>query len=98
MDYAAVMAGADWFSHTGPDGSSFVQRLGAAGFPFQSAVGEVLAWATEGFGPQQVAQAWLDSPPHREQILGSYTLAGIGCAFSRIDGSVELRCVMEFAA
>jgi uncharacterized protein YkwD len=99
LDYAVQMSETDWFSHTGPDGSSFVDRIVAAGFPFDGQVGEILAMGTNGWPAADVVQAWIDSPPHREQMLNSnYSLAGIGCAFTREDGSLVVRCAMEFAA
>ncbi len=97
--YASLMAATNWFSHAGPDGSSFVDRLAAAGFPFDTQVGEVLALAPEGFDPQALARAWLDSPAHRAQILGPYSRAGLGCAWG-VDGAGArvVRCAMEFAS
>jgi uncharacterized protein YkwD len=98
-DYAVLMADARWFSHTGPDGSSFVDRIVAAGFPFTVAVGEVLAMGSHGWPADEVVEAWMDSPPHREQLLsGEYTRAGLECAFSHENGALMVRCVMEFAA
>lgn len=97
--YASLMAAANWFSHTGPDGSSFIDRLAAAGFPFDTQVGEVLALAPDGSDPQELARAWMDSPAHRAQILGPYSRAGLGCAWS-VDGAGAriVRCAMEFAS
>ena len=98
-DYAVLMSETDWFSHTGPDGSSFVDRIVTAGFPFDGQVGEILAMGTNGWPAPDVVQAWIDSPPHREQMLsGAYRLAGVGCAFTREDGALVVRCAMEFAA
>ena len=94
--YAHTLAAARWFSHTGPDGSTMGQRLAAAGVT--TAAGEVLAMGTNGWPAQSVAQAWLDSPPHREQILGAYSRAGVACAFSVENGAQTVRCVMELAA
>jgi uncharacterized protein YkwD len=98
-DYAILIAETRWFSHTGPDGSSFVDRIEAAGFPFTVQVGEVLAMGSHGWPPGEVVQAWIDSPPHREQLLNAaYTRAGLECAFSHENGALMVRCVMEFAA
>jgi uncharacterized protein YkwD len=98
-DYAVLSAERRWFSHTGPDGSSFVDRLVAAGFPFTVTVGEVLAMGSHGWPSDGVVQAWIDSPPHREQLLNpEYTRAGLECAFSHENGALMVRCVMEFAA
>ncbi len=98
-NYAIEMAEQRWFSHTGPDGSSFVDRIVAAGFPFTVQVGEVLAMGSHGWPAPKVVQAWMDSPPHREQLLSAaYTWAGLECAFSHESGALMVRCAMEFAA
>jgi uncharacterized protein YkwD len=98
-DYAMLSAERRWFSHTGPDGSSFVDRIVSAGFPFTVKVGEVLAMGSHGWPPAEVVQAWIDSPPHRSQLLHpEYTRAGLECAFTHENGALMVRCVMEFAA
>jgi len=98
-DYAVLISETHWFSHTGPDASSFVDRITAAGFPFEGQLGEVLAMGTDGWPAAGVVQAWIDSPPHREQLLNpDYRLAGLACAFTREAGRLTVRCVMEFAA
>ena len=82
--YAKVLADFDWFSHTGPDGSTLVSRVEAAGFPFTVQVGEVLAWGSNGWPPDDIVQAWMDSPSHYEQIMGAvYTRAGVGSTSGR---------------
>lgn len=96
--YAQVLTENYWFSHTGPDGSTLVTRVEAAGFPFTVQVGEVLAWGSNGWSPAEIVQAWIDSPAHREQILSPvYRRAGAGCYFSREDGTLMVRCVMDLA-
>jgi uncharacterized protein YkwD len=98
-DYTVAMSVARWFSHTGLDGSSFVDRIVAAGFPFEGQLGEILAMGTNGWPAADVVQAWMDSPPHREQMLTpGYRLAGVACAFMREAGALTVRCAMEFAA
>ena len=95
--YARLMIERDWFSHTGPDGSDFVSRNEAAGFPFTVQEGEVLAWGTAGWTPEAMVQAWMDSPAHREELMSPvYTRAGAGCYFSK-DAGVTVKCAMEFA-
>lgn len=96
-DYAKVLADSNHFSHTGPDGSTLVSRVEAAGFPFTVQVGEVIAWGTNGWSATGVVQAWIDSPSHKEQILGAaYTRAGVGCYFTR-EATIVVRCVMDLA-
>jgi len=96
--YAKVLADNNWFSHTGPDGSTLVTRDEAAGFPFTVQIGEVLAWGSNGWTPGEIVQAWMDSPPHREEIMSPvYTRAGTGCYFTNT-GTLMVRCAMELAA
>lgn len=95
--YAKVLADNNWFSHTGPDGSTLVTRDEAAGFPFTVQIGEVLAWGSNGWKPNEIVQAWMDSPAHREQILSpAYARAGAGCYFTN-KGTQMVRCAMELA-
>jgi uncharacterized protein YkwD len=97
-DYAQVLTRHDWFSHVGPDGSTIVDRVTAAGFPFESQLGEVLAWGAD-WSPEGIVRAWMESPGHRDQLLEpSYRRAGAGCYFRAEGGSTAVRCVMDFAA
>jgi uncharacterized protein YkwD len=97
-DYAHTLTVHDWFSHVGPDGSTIVDRVTAAGFPFESQLGEVLAWGAD-WSPEGIVQAWMDSPGHRAQLLEPmYGRAGVGCYFQAEGGSTAVRCVMDFAA
>jgi uncharacterized protein YkwD len=96
-DYARILAIHDWFSHTGPDGSTLVSRVEAAGFPFTVQVGEVLAWGSDNWPASGIVQAWMDSPSHKDQILeGVYARAGVGCYFTQ-ESSLMVRCVIDFA-
>jgi uncharacterized protein YkwD len=96
--YTKVLASMGRLSHIGPDGSTLVTRAEAAGFPFTVQEGEVLAWGNQGWPPEGVVRAWLNSPPHREEILSPvFTRAGIGCYFTPANG-VTVYCAMELAA
>ena len=96
--YAGLMIEQNWFAHVGPDGSTLVTRDEAAGFPFTTQVGEVLAWGSNGWTAAEIVQAWMDSPAHHEQIMSAvYTRAGAGCYFSKSGGSVTVKCAMELA-
>ncbi len=95
--YARVLTEHNWFDHTGPDGSTLVERVEQAGFPFDVQVGEVLAWGTESWPAEGVVEAWLTSAAHREEILsGEYHRAGIGCYFTGAEGTT-VHCVMDLA-
>jgi len=70
------------FQHDSPDGTSFVQRLkhfySPAGFSSWTA-GENLLFNTADIDADTAIQAWLDSPPHRENMLDpEWREVGIG--------------------
>jgi uncharacterized protein YkwD len=91
--YALRMISLDSFGHS-VDGSTITSRLSAAGFTDPVMLGEVLAWSTGTPSAASVVQMWMDSPPHREQILSAnYRIAGAGCAF---DGG-KVQCVVDLA-
>ncbi|HYM16124.1 MAG TPA: CAP domain-containing protein [Dehalococcoidia bacterium] len=95
--YARVLSDNNWFSHVGPDGSTLVSRVEAAGFPFNVPIGEILAWGTDRWSADAMVQAWMNSPMHRQEILsGDYKRAGISCYFTTAAG-VTVHCVMDFA-
>ena len=95
--YARVLSGMGALSHVGPDGSTLVTRTTAAGFPFNVPLGEVLAWGNEGWTAEGVVSAWLNSPPHRQDILSpTFRRAGIGCYFTPANG-VTVYCAMDLA-
>lgn len=75
------MAAGDFLSHTGSDGSAFWQRMMAAGYPLTSGAENVLfRWDTNA---ASVFQQWMDSPPHRENMLSpAYVEVGIASAQS----------------
>ncbi|MBV1848663.1 CAP domain-containing protein [Catellatospora sp. NEAU-YM18] len=61
------MAEYAYFSHTSRDGSDFVDRLAAAGYPRADAAGENIAYGYP--NPQSVVEAWMGSSGHRDNIL-----------------------------
>jgi hypothetical protein len=65
--YALYMATANFFSHTGLDGSSLSSRAGAAGYTGWTWLGENIAAGQT--TPDAVFQAWMNSPGHRANIL-----------------------------
>ena len=73
-----------YFGHYGPDGDTPVDRMKASGYIHSSgigyAIGENIAWGTLGLGtPRAIVEAWMASPEHRENILGTrYRESGIG--------------------
>lgn len=74
-DYAALMARTGTFSHTGPDGSSFADRVRAAGYDDPG--GENIAQGQT--SADEVMDDWMNSPGHRRNILDcSFRTLGVG--------------------
>jgi uncharacterized protein YkwD len=83
--HAEDMVRRTYFSHDTPSGTDFVERIRRTGY-FGSAVewmvGENIAWGSEDEStPQSIVQAWMQSPPHRHNILNRrFREIGIGVA------------------
>ena len=71
------MAINNFFSHTGSNGSSFSDRIRAAGYFYNTSMGENIA---AGYADaQSVFNAWRNSPSHDENMLSpNYHAIGIG--------------------
>jgi uncharacterized protein YkwD len=71
--HSKAMAERGFFSHSSADGSSFWKRVqgyyGSAGYGYWS-VGENLLWKSPAIDPGEAVKMWLDSPPHRKNLLG----------------------------
>jgi uncharacterized protein YkwD len=75
------MAGNNFFSHTGSDGSSLGQRLTRAGYPWRSA-GENIAAGYRTV--ESTVAAWMGSDGHRANILSTrYDHIGLGFAYDQ---------------
>jgi uncharacterized protein YkwD len=73
------MAVNDYFSHTAPNGSTFVDRAAAAGYPRDQAGGENIAMGYR--TPAEVMAGWMASQGHRENILNcDFKALGVGLA------------------
>jgi uncharacterized protein YkwD len=69
------MAARDFCTHVNPDGVTPSQRMSAAGYP--SPGGENVAMGQS--NPHAVMTAWMNSPPHRANILNAdFTTLGVG--------------------
>lgn len=68
------------YSHTRPDGSSYLTVLKPAGY-MHSYVGENIAASEK--TPEQVMNSWMNSPGHRDNILNpNYTEIGVGASYA----------------
>lgn len=75
---SADMANKGYFSHTSPTYGSPFKMMESFGIRFSSA-GENIAYGQR--TPQEVMNAWMNSPGHRSNILSpSYTQIGVGMA------------------
>lgn len=77
--HADDMARRGEMSHKGSDGTMPADRIKAAGYNYRRS-GENVAygrWTTD-----RLMQGWMDSPPHKKNILGSYSQIGVACAIA----------------
>lgn len=62
-----------YFDHSRPDGPAFADRILQFGYAQLASgyeIGENIGWASESIAsPKQMVKMWMDSPPHRENIL-----------------------------
>ncbi len=75
-DHARDMAEHQKLSHDGSDGSTVSKRVKQRGYRYQE-VGENVA---TGETSEQVMRSWLDSPPHRKNILDNFSEIGVAMA------------------
>jgi uncharacterized protein YkwD len=79
--HSTDMIKANFFDHTGSNGSDFVQREVAAGYPKNGASAENIAYGYR--TPAEVMNGWMHSAGHRENILDcESTAVGVGLAMS----------------
>ena len=83
--HSGAMVRERFFSHTSPNGDTFVDRIRAAGY-LEGArswtAGENIAYGSGSRStPRSIGRAWMNSPGHRANILsGSFRSIGIGIA------------------
>jgi uncharacterized protein YkwD len=70
---AQYMADHAKITHEGPDGTTPAQRVKQQGYDYVE-VAENVAGGPE--TPEAVLQGWMQSPPHRQNILGPHTEVG----------------------
>jgi uncharacterized protein YkwD len=109
LDKAALghsddMVAEGYFDHTTPGGTSFVDRILAAGYVKRDAgwvLGENLAWGTGDLStPDGVMTSWMNSPGHKANILKrAYREVGIGIKLGvPSDGTVGATYTLDFGA
>ncbi len=95
QEAATDMATNGYFAHVSPDGKDPWYWLNKVGYSYQYA-GENLA--VDYNDSEQVVSAWMDSPTHRSNILGTnYTEIGVGMAEGIYQGAPAVFVVQFFA-
>jgi uncharacterized protein YkwD len=83
VNHSQAMVSNSFFSHTAPNGSSFIDRIESAGYMRGARlwlVGENLVWGTAELStPANLVKAWMESPAHRANLLrGRFREIGVG--------------------
>jgi uncharacterized protein YkwD len=70
--HSTEMGSRGYFSHDSADGTAFWKRIegfyGSRGYRYWS-VGENLLWSAGPLSPADAVTMWMNSPPHRENLL-----------------------------
>ena len=77
--HAHDMASMGKMTHTGSDGSKSAERIASQGYHYRRA-GENVAVGQ--FTTDAVMKGWMKSPPHKRNILGSFSQIGVACAIA----------------
>ena len=75
--HAKDMASKGKMTHKGSDGTNSIQRIVATGYKYRRAGENVAAGY---FTVDGLMKGWMDSPPHKKNILGSFSQIGVACA------------------
>ncbi len=78
--HAEEMAERRKMTHTGVDGSTVLERVQRQGYRLKRC-GENIAYGH--YSPERVMVGWLDSRPHRKNILGGFNQIGVGYATAK---------------
>lgn len=82
--HADDMAKHKKMGHKGSDDTAPADRITDAGYKYRR-VGENVAFGR--WTPDRLMKGWMDSTPHRKNILGSYSQIGAACAIAE-DGNI----------
>jgi uncharacterized protein YkwD len=79
--FSSSMVREGFFDHVSPSGSTLGSRARAAGFDGRT-LGETIGWGAGSLAtPSAIVQGWMNSPPHREILLGGeFRKIGLGVA------------------
>jgi len=92
-----------YFSHVAPGGPGLAARVARTGWMHgraRWAIGENLAWGSGSLGsPAAIVKAWMDSPPHRHNLLNRrFHVVGIGLVASTPFGTEGATYTADFGS
>jgi uncharacterized protein YkwD len=95
LSHSAEMVSQGYFEHTSPAGITFVDRIAATGYTHGARswdVGENLVWGTGPLStPQSLVTSWMNSPPHRENLLrGRFREIGVAAVVGTPESSRDV--------
>lgn len=82
----------NFLDHTGTDGTSVSDRITQASYEWSEVAENVAAGQAD---VKSVMKSWMNSPGHRENILGDYTMFGTAYAYNA-DATVHHHWTQEF--
>jgi uncharacterized protein YkwD len=89
-----------YFDHNSPSGRDVVDRVMAARWTSRNSawsVGENIAWGTGDYAtPRRIVNGWMNSPGHRQNILGKFREAGVGVAVGNPRGRRGATYTLDF--
>jgi uncharacterized protein YkwD len=86
VSHSRDMAQHDYFAHDSRNGGSPSARMASAGYGRSTSSGENIGYGTR-VSARQIVQMWMDSAPHRANILSrKFREIGVGAAAGRPDG------------
>jgi uncharacterized protein YkwD len=77
--HARDMAERRKMTHEGSDGSSPLDRIKAQGYNYRRAAENIAAGR---YTLDRLMNGWMESPPHKKNILGSFSQIGAACAIA----------------
>ena len=83
----------EFFDHTNPDGDQPWDRMSAAGIRWYAAAENIAAGQRT---PEEVVDAWMNSPGHRANILGDCEYLGVGVALGGSFGYYWTQCFASY--
>jgi uncharacterized protein YkwD len=94
LSHSDEMVQEGYFEHTSPAGVTFIDRIEQTGYMRNTrswVVGENLVWGTGSWStPDALVTAWMNSPPHRENLLRpSFREIGIAAVIGTPESSTE---------